>query len=238
MTKIKIGINGFGRIGRNVLKLALERGNIEIVGINDLTSTKVLAHLLKYDSTQGKFNGTVEFDENNIILNGKKVPVSAERMPINIPWAVTPDVVIECTGVFRSRESNKGGYGDHLKNGARKVILCVPSKDQIDATIVMGVNDADLKDSHQCISNASCTTNCLAPLVHVILKVPCTQKLPDRFNGPGVSTCKTRTAHADHKFMFSFGRWHCGTPHRDAPRAPWQSRPSHHPASSAAWLPR
>ncbi len=138
MTKIKIGINGFGRIGRNVLKLALERGNIEIVGINDLTSTKVLAHLLKYDSTQGKFNGTVEFDENNIILNGKKVPVSAERMPINIPWAVTPDVVIECTGVFRSRESNKGGYGDHLKNGARKVILCVPSKDQIDATIVMG----------------------------------------------------------------------------------------------------
>jgi len=168
MTKIKIGINGFGRIGRNVLKLALERGNIEIVGINDLTSTKVLAHLLKYDSTQGKFNGTVEFDENNIILNGKKVPVSAERMPINIPWAVTPDVVIECTGVFRSRESNKGGYGDHLKNGARKVILCVPSKDQIDATIVMGVNDADLKDSHQCISNASCTTNCLAPIAKVL----------------------------------------------------------------------
>ncbi|MDI9591966.1 MAG: type I glyceraldehyde-3-phosphate dehydrogenase [Bacteroidota bacterium] len=165
---MKIGINGFGRIGRNVLKLALERGNIEIVGINDLTSTKVLAHLLKYDSTQGKFNGTVEFDENNIILNGKKVPVSAERMPINIPWAVTPDVVIECTGVFRSRESNKGGYGDHLKNGARKVILCVPSKDQIDATIVMGVNDADLKDSHQCISNASCTTNCLAPIAKVL----------------------------------------------------------------------
>ena len=168
MTKIKIGINGFGRIGRNVLKLALERGNIEIIGINDLTSTKVLAHLLKYDSTQGKFNGTVEYDENNIILNGKKVPVSAERMPINIPWAVTPDVVIECTGVFRSRESNKGGYGDHLKNGARKVILCVPSKDQIDATIVMGVNDADLKDSHQCISNASCTTNCLAPIAKVL----------------------------------------------------------------------
>ena len=168
MTMINFWINCIGRILSNFLNFALERGNIEIVGINDLTSTKVLAHLLKYDSTQGKFNGTVEFDENNIILNGKKVPVSAERMPINIPWAVTPDVVIECTGVFRSRESNKGGYGDHLKNGARKVILCVPSKDQIDATIVMGVNDADLKDSHQCISNASCTTNCLAPIAKVL----------------------------------------------------------------------
>ncbi|NCC73638.1 MAG: type I glyceraldehyde-3-phosphate dehydrogenase [Sphingobacteriia bacterium] len=168
MTKIKIGINGFGRIGRNVLKIAMLRDNMEIVGINDLTSTKVLAHLLKYDSTQGKFEGNVEFDENNLIINGKKVPVSAERNPINIPWAVTPDVVVEGTGVFRSRESNKGGYGDHLKNGAKKVILCVPSKDQIDATIVLGVNDSDLKDSHQCISNASCTTNCLAPVAKVL----------------------------------------------------------------------
>jgi glyceraldehyde 3-phosphate dehydrogenase len=89
-------------------------------------------------------------------------------MPINIPWAVTPDVVIEGTGVFRSKESNKGGYGDHLKTGAKKVILCVPSKDQIDATIVLGVNDSDLKDSHQCVSNASCTTNCLAPVAKVL----------------------------------------------------------------------
>lgn len=168
MTKIKIGINGFGRIGRNVLKLAYERPNMEVVGINDLTSTKVLAHLLKYDSTQGKFNGTVEFDENNIIANGKKIPVFSEKSPINIPWNVTPDVVIEGTGVFRSKESSKGGYGDHLKNGAKKVILCVPSKDQIDATIVLGVNDNDLKDSHQCVSNASCTTNCLAPVAKVI----------------------------------------------------------------------
>lgn len=168
MTKIKIGINGFGRIGRNVLKLAYERSNMEVVGINDLTSTKVLAHLLKYDSTQGKFNGTVEFDESNIIINGKKVPVFAEKNPINIPWSTTPDVVIEGTGVFRSKEGSKGGYGDHLKNGAKKVILCVPSKDQIDATIVLGVNDSDLKDSHQCISNASCTTNCLAPVAKVL----------------------------------------------------------------------
>jgi glyceraldehyde 3-phosphate dehydrogenase len=168
MTKIKIGINGFGRIGRNVFKLALERDNMEVVGINDLTSTKVLAHLLKYDSTQGKFNGTISFDENSIIANGKRIPVSAERSPINIPWAVIPDVVVEATGVFRSKESSKGGYGDHLKNGARKVILCVPSKDQIDATIVLGVNDSDLKDSHQCVSNASCTTNCLAPVAKVL----------------------------------------------------------------------
>ncbi len=168
MNRIKIAINGFGRVGRNVLKIAYERHNMELVGINDLTSTKVLAHLLKYDSTQGRFNGKVEYDENNIIVNGVKIPVTAEKAPINIPWAVTPDVVVECTGVFRSRESSKGGYGDHLKNGAKKVILCVPSKDQIDATIVIGVNDSDLKDSHQCISNASCTTNCLAPIAKVL----------------------------------------------------------------------
>jgi glyceraldehyde 3-phosphate dehydrogenase len=168
MSKIKIAINGFGRIGRNVFKIAEERSNIEIVGINDLTSTKVLAHLLKYDSTQGRFNGTVTFDENSITVNGKRVPVTAERSPINIKWAVAPDVVVESTGIFRSKESSKGGYGDHLKNGAKKVILCVPSKDQIDATIVLGVNDNDLKDSDQCVSNASCTTNCLAPVAKVL----------------------------------------------------------------------
>ncbi len=168
MSKIKIAINGFGRIGRNVFKIAAERSNIEIVGINDLTSTKVLAHLLKYDSTQGRFNGTVTFDEGSITVNGKRVPVTAERSPINIKWAVTPDVVVESTGIFRSKESSKGGYGDHLKNGAKKVILCVPSKDQIDATIVLGVNDNDLKDSDQCVSNASCTTNCLAPIAKVL----------------------------------------------------------------------
>jgi glyceraldehyde 3-phosphate dehydrogenase len=168
MSKIKIGINGFGRIGRNVFKIAMERNNMEVVGINDLTDTKVLAHLLKYDSTQGKFNGTITYDENALIVNGKRITVTAERSPINIKWSVTPDVVVESTGVFRSRESNKGGYGDHLKNGAKKVILCVPSKDQIDATIVLGVNDNDLKDSDQCISNASCTTNCLAPVAKVL----------------------------------------------------------------------
>jgi glyceraldehyde 3-phosphate dehydrogenase len=168
MTKIKIGINGFGRIGRNVFKLALERKNIEVVGINDLTSTKTLAYLLKYDSTQGKFNGKVSHNEKGIIVNGVEVPVTAERMPIDIKWAQTPDVVIESTGVFRSRESNKGGYGDHLKNGAKKVILTVPSKDAIDRMIVLGVNDNELRDEDQCVSNASCTTNCLAPVAKVL----------------------------------------------------------------------
>lgn len=168
MSKIKVGINGFGRIGRNVLKIALERPNIEIVGINDLTNPKVLAHLLKYDSTQGKFNGTIGYDETGIIVNGKRIAITAERSPLNIKWAETPDVVIESTGVFRTKESSKGGYGDHLKNGAKKVILTVPAKDQIDSTIVLGVNDNDLKDSDQTISNASCTTNCLAPIAKVL----------------------------------------------------------------------
>lgn len=168
MSKIKVAINGFGRIGRNVFKIILERDNLEIVGINDLTNTKTLAHLLKYDSTQGRFNGDVSFDDENIIVNGKKIKVSSERSPINIPWSNTPDVVVESTGIFRSRESEKGGYGDHLKNGAKKVLLTVPAKDQIDKMIVLGVNDEDLKPEDQCISNASCTTNCLAPIVKVL----------------------------------------------------------------------
>ncbi|MBW6489634.1 MAG: type I glyceraldehyde-3-phosphate dehydrogenase [Lentimicrobium sp.] len=168
MSKIKLAINGFGRIGRNVFKLALERENIVVVGINDLTNTKTLAYLLKYDSTQGKFNGKIEFDETSLIVNGVKYPVTAERSPANIAWASAPDVVVESTGVFRAKESPKGGYGDHLKNGAKKVILTVPSKDTIDRTIVLGVNDNDLKATDECVSNASCTTNCLAPIAKVL----------------------------------------------------------------------
>jgi len=167
MSKIKVAINGFGRIGRNVFKIALEKPGIEIIGINDLTDTKTLAHLLKYDSTQGRFAG-VTFDSENIIVNGVKVKVTAEKNPANIPWKEKPDVVIESTGIFTSKESPKGGYGDHLKNGAKKVILTVPAKDTIDAMIVLGVNDKDLKPEHQCISNASCTTNCLAPVAKVL----------------------------------------------------------------------
>lgn len=167
MSKIKVAINGFGRIGRNVFKIALEKSDIEIIGINDLTDTKTLAHLLKYDSTQGRFAG-VTHDAENIIVNGFKVKVTAEKNPANIPWKEKPDVVIESTGIFTSKESPKGGYGDHLKNGAKKVILTVPAKDSIDAMIVLGVNDKDLKPEHQCVSNASCTTNCLAPVAKVL----------------------------------------------------------------------
>jgi glyceraldehyde 3-phosphate dehydrogenase len=168
MSKIKVAINGFGRIGRNVFKIAVERENIEIVGINDLTNTKTLAHLLKYDSTQGKFDGTVDYDQDGIIVNGKKIIITAERNPLNIKWSQTPDVVIEATGIFASKESPRGGYGDHLKNGAKKVILTVPAKDTIDNMVVLGVNDDTIKDSDICLSNASCTTNCLAPIAKVL----------------------------------------------------------------------
>ena len=168
MSKIKVAINGFGRIGRNVFKLALERPEMEIVGINDLTDNKTLAHLLKYDSTQGRFEGTVDYNDQGIIVNGITYGVSEERSPANIPWTKTPDVVVESTGVFRAKESAKGGYGDHLKNGAKKVILTVPSKDEIDNMIVLGVNDDALRAEDTCVSNASCTTNCLAPVVKVL----------------------------------------------------------------------
>ena len=168
MPKIKVAINGFGRIGRNAFKIALDKPNLEIVGLNDLTDTKTLAHLLKYDSTQGKFEGSISYDDDGIIVNGKKIMVSEERNPANIPWAETPDIVIESTGIFRNKESEKGGYGDHLKNGAKKVILTVPSKDTIDNIIVLGVNDDALRPEDECISNASCTTNCLAPIAKVL----------------------------------------------------------------------
>lgn len=168
MAKIKVAINGFGRIGRNVFKITLEKPGIEVVGINDITDTKTLAHLLKYDSTQGRFQGTVIYDNEGIIVNGKKIKISAERNPADIPWGETPDIVVEATGIFRLRESAKGGYGDHLKNGAKKVILTVPSKDTIDNMIVLGVNDDDLRPEDTCVSNASCTTNCLAPVAKVL----------------------------------------------------------------------
>ncbi len=166
--KIKVAINGFGRIGRNVFKIAFDRPEIEIIGINDLTETNILAHLLKYDSTQGKFERNISYTEKSIIVDGKEIFVSAEKNPANIPWVETPDVVIESTGVFTIRESPKGGYGDHIKNGAKKVILCVPAKDEIDAMIVLGVNDHIITPKLQCVSNASCTTNCLAPVAKIL----------------------------------------------------------------------
>lgn len=167
---MKIAINGFGRIGRNVFKIALEKG-VDVVAINDLTDTKTLAHLLKYDSTQGRFDGTVTYDDTSIIVNGRAYKVCSERSPKAIPWGDAPDVVIESTGIFTKRESEKGGYGDHLKNEkypAKKVILTVPSKDEIDRMVVLGVNDDALKATDLCVSNASCTTNCLAPIAKIL----------------------------------------------------------------------
>jgi glyceraldehyde 3-phosphate dehydrogenase len=168
MAKIKVAINGFGRIGRMVYRIGLENPDLDFIGVNDLTDTKTLAHLLKYDSTQGKFPGTVSHDEDSIIVNGKKLRVTADRNPAEIKWAETPDLVIESTGIFRVKESPRGGYGDHLKNGAKKVILTVPAKDQIDNMIVIGVNEDALRPEDKCVSNASCTTNCLAPVAKVL----------------------------------------------------------------------
>jgi len=161
---VKIGINGFGRIGRMVLKVALDAG-VEVVGINDLTDAKTSAHLLKYDSIHGKFKGTVEAKESSIVVNGKEIPITAIKAPAELPWKeYGVDVVIESTGVFRKKEQCM----DHIKAGAKKVILTVPPKDEIDNMIVLGVNNDALKASDIVVSNASCTTNCLAPMVKVL----------------------------------------------------------------------
>ena len=167
MSKIKVAINGFGRIGRITFNALLTKSNIEVVALNDITDTKTLAHLLKYDSVHGKFNGTVTSDIENIYVNNNKIRVFAERDPSNLPWKeLGIDVVIEATGLFRTREK----LIKHLNAGAKKVILTVPadSSDDVDFTVVLGVNDNDLKPEHKLISNASCTTNCLAPVAKVL----------------------------------------------------------------------
>ncbi|MHC4957839.1 MAG: type I glyceraldehyde-3-phosphate dehydrogenase [Planctomycetota bacterium] len=165
MTMVRIGINGFGRIGRAVLRIAEERGGIEVVGINDLTDDNTLAHLLRYDSAQGRFDGKVETAEGSLIVNGRKIPSMEERDPSKLPWGdLGADIVIEATGVFRTRDA----CAKHIAGGAKKVILTVPPKDEIDAIVVLGVNDDVLKPEHQIVSNASCTTNCLAPMVKVL----------------------------------------------------------------------
>ncbi len=162
---IKVGINGFGRIGRMVFKIMEQRGGFEVAAINDLTDAKTLAHLLKYDSVHGRFNGTVEAKDNSIVVNGKEIDVLSVKNPAELPWKKEGvQVVIESTGVFRERAK----VALHLEAGAEKVILTVPSKDEIDNMIVLGVNNDDLKDSDKIVSNASCTTNCLAPMVKVL----------------------------------------------------------------------
>lgn len=166
---MKIAINGFGRIGRNVFKIASKNPSIEVVGINDLTDPKTLAHLLKYDSTYGVYDHEVKAGEQSISVDGKEIRIYKERDPKNLPWGeLEVDVVIESTGVFRSATSAKGGYKDHITAGAKKVILTVPAKDEIDQTIVCGVNDEEIDLSNTAFSNASCTTNCLAPLAKVL----------------------------------------------------------------------
>lgn len=166
---MKIAINGFGRIGRNAFKVAFERDNIEIVALNDLTDPKTLAHLLKYDSTFGVYDKEVKAADGAIIVDGKEIKILAERNPAALPWGeLGVDVVIESTGVFRAAEGPRGGYKDHIKAGAKKVILTVPASDKIDQTIVLGVNDDQICDDKTAYSNASCTTNCLAPVAKVI----------------------------------------------------------------------
>ena len=165
---MKIAINGFGRIGRNVFKIAMEREGVEIVGINDLTDAGTLAHLLKYDSTFGVYSKDVKAGENSITVDGLEIPVYAVRTPSELPWAeLGVDVAIESTGIFRSAQGPEGGYLDHITAGAQKVILTVPAKDEIE-TVVLGVNEEMISDRVQAYSNASCTTNCLAPLVKVL----------------------------------------------------------------------
>ena len=170
MAAIRVGINGFGRIGRNVMRILKERSDeFDLVGVNDLASPEANKHLFKYDSILGKFKGVVELEGDELVVNGDRIKLFSERSPANLPWGdLGADVVIESTGVFRKRESERGGYGDHLKAGAKKVILTVPAKDAIDAMIVMGVNDEELTAEHLCVSNASCTTNCLAPVAKVL----------------------------------------------------------------------
>ncbi|QGQ93772.1 type I glyceraldehyde-3-phosphate dehydrogenase [Paenibacillus psychroresistens] len=162
---VKVGINGFGRIGRNVFRAALNNPEVEIVAVNDLTDVKTLAHLLKYDTTHGVLDATVEVGDGSIIVNGRAVKVFAERDPGNLPWSsVGAEIVIESTGIFTSKEK----ASLHLKGGAKKVIISAPATDE-DITIVLGVNEDKYDASqHTIISNASCTTNCLAPFAKVL----------------------------------------------------------------------
>jgi len=161
---LKLAINGFGRIGRLVFREALKRqGQFEFVGINDLTNANTLAHLLKYDSVHGKFQGEVTVEDNNLVVNGKKILVTAEKQIEALPWK-DMDIILESTGVYRKRSDLER----LLALGAKKVVLSAPAKEELDATVVMGVNDHILTGKEKLLSNASCTTNCLAPMVKVL----------------------------------------------------------------------
>ncbi|NVO31682.1 type I glyceraldehyde-3-phosphate dehydrogenase [Hymenobacter lapidiphilus] len=164
MAKIKVAINGFGRIGRLTFKALLSRDNVEVVAINDLTDNKTLAHLLKYDSVHGRFPGTVEFDNDSLTVNGQRIVALAERDPKLLPWGdMGVDIVLESTGRF----VDEAGAGQHITAGAKKVVISAPAKGNI-PTVVLGVNEDILTGDETIISNASCTTNCLAPMAKVL----------------------------------------------------------------------
>ncbi len=164
MSKTKVGINGFGRIGRLSFRALLGKGNVQISAINDLTDTSALAHLLKYDSNHGRFPGTVEADHKHIIVNGQAIPVYAEQKPENLPWSdLGVEIVLESTGFF----ADETGAGAHLTAGAKRVVISAPAKGNI-PTVVLGVNDETLTGHEAILSNASCTTNCLAPMAKIL----------------------------------------------------------------------
>ena len=168
---VRVGINGFGRIGRLVARCLLERSDeFVIAAINDLADAPTLAHLLKYDTVHGRCPGEIKADgPNTLMVDGKTIKVLTERSPANLPWKdLGVEVALESTGVFRQRSSPKGGYCDHLTAGAKRVILSAPAKDEPDLTVVFGVNDHLLSAKHTCMSNASCTTNCLAPVAKTL----------------------------------------------------------------------
>lgn len=168
---IRVAINGFGRIGRLTFRNLVRRSDeFEVVAINDLTDNKTLRTLLKYDSIHGRFDGDVEYDDDNLIVDGKAIRALAERNPADLPWGdLGVDIVVESTGIFTARGGDgKAGYSSHIDAGAKKVILSAPAKDGADLTVVLGVNEHLLTPEMQCVSNASCTTNCLAPVAKVL----------------------------------------------------------------------
>ena len=162
---MRVAINGFGRIGRSVFRILNDRENVDVVAINDIADNEAMAYLLKYDTVMGRFNDSVTVNNDIMETSFNKVKMLAEREPVNLPWNdLAVDVVIESTGIFRTRTQLE----DHLNAGSKRVILTVPSKDEIDYTLVIGVNDNGLSENHRIISNASCTTNCLAPMAKIL----------------------------------------------------------------------
>ena len=186
MSNLKIGINGFGRIGRLVFRATVSRDNVDVVAINDLLDVDHLAYLLEYDSVHGKFDGTIEVKDGNLVVNGKTIRVTAERDPKNLKWdEVGAEIVAECTGIFTTLDMAQG----HIDGGAKKVVISAPSKDA--PMFVMGVNHKDVKATDTIISNASCTTNCLAPIAKV---------LNDKF---GIEEALMTTIHASTSTQFT-----------------------------------